>query len=344
MEPEKNQELQIVVSSISIIPSLDWHKQSLRRCLHALGISDGEMRYSKAPITRIWAGHIRELIDLVKRAWKREVIKVHEATGNDPEQWKMLNVVYSAAMRKLAPYLHRGRSITFECHICERSITKKYVSRYQNKSFLCSDIKCIREYRKRKARKLRARYRITKELFCENPKCHTRFHLTNGKGRRRYCSDECRMNHWKEKNNEKIKKQAKARHTKKMPWKEWWKTLTSEQQQDYRRQHAERKQRRIENETPEERATRLDRNNQKMKQYKQRRAERGNPIPYKYIPRKEWLEKKKEQHKDKPWLYETILRQFILSDGRISAVKLKKPYKKVRIKLNQEFGHLIPLK
>jgi hypothetical protein len=348
MESEKIQELQLVVSPNKLnIPPLDWRKQSLRGCLKALGISDEEMRFNNVPIVVSWAGHIDELVDLVKKAWKREVVKVHEATGNDPHLWKMLNVIYSVAMRKLAPSIRKfknRKTITFECHICGRSITKLYVSRYQNKSFLCSDIKCIREYRKRKARKLRMRYRITKEMFCEDPSCHARFHLTNGKGRRRYCSDECRINHWNEKNKEKIKTQIKARHTKRMPWKEWWKTLTPEQQQDYRQKHAERTRRRIDNETPEERAARLEKTNQKMKQYRQRRAEKGNPIPYKYIPKKEWLELKKEKLKDKPWLYETILRQFILPDGRISAIKLKKPYKKVRIKLNQEFEHLMPTK
>jgi hypothetical protein len=131
------------------------------------------------------------------------------------------------------------------------------------------------------------------------------------------------MNHWHEKNIDKIKECQKIQQAKRPKWKDRWVTLTSEQQEEYRKNHFLRQQQRFENESPEKRAERLARNSEKMKEYRKRRAAMGNPIKTPYVDRETWLAKKKEQLKDKPWLYETILQKYLKPDGTISSVALK---------------------
>src|SRR5512136_17353 len=90
------------------LEDLDWHKQSLRKCLHALGLSDEEIRYRKGAraIVLGWTGEVDNLQKLVHDKWKVQVVKCHEANnGGDPEQWKRLNSIYSTILKKLAPSL-----------------------------------------------------------------------------------------------------------------------------------------------------------------------------------------------------------------------------------------------
>ena len=314
-----------------LIPRRDWSKQSLRKCLLALGISEEEMRYRKGArsVREFWAGEVEALMDLAKVAWKKRVVLVHEANdGGDPEQWKILNTIYSTVLKKLAPFIRRSRNnqkkvFDFECMICGNTFKKKIVSWVQYKSSLCDNHECKKEYYRRRSRKQRAKERVGREIHCPNPKCGKRLVITNWKGRRKYCSEDCRITHWNEKNAEKIENQRKIRQEKRPKWREWWVTLTPEQQEEYRIKHSERTQKRHENETPEQRTARLAHNAAKRKEYLKRRAARGNPIKNYYVKREVWLAKKKEQLKDKPWIYETILQKYLRPDGTISSVALK---------------------
>ena len=315
-----------------IIPSQDWNNLTLRKCLSALGISKEEMRYTKGAtnIVKFWKEDIEDLVTLAKVAWKKQVVLVHEANegGGDPEQWKLLNTLYATILKKLAPYIREKRKrknkiLEFDCMICGITFKKKIVSWVQYKSALCDNHECKKEYYRRRSRKQREKTRRVREIFCENLKCRKRMVISNWKGRRRYCSKECRMNHWKEKNISKIKERQKIQQAKRPKWKDKWVTLTPEQQEEYRKNHSLRQQQRYENESPGKRAERLARNNKRMKEYRKRRAALGNPIKNPYIKREEWLAKKKEQYKDKPWIYETILQKYKRPDGTISSVALK---------------------
>lgn len=309
------------------IADVNWQQKSLRQCLKALGLSDHEMRYSGCPLMISWAGNLPELIELVKRTWKQQVVKVHEATGNDPHQWKMLNIVYSATLKKISKYQRktdkRVKTITFTCHVCNKSVTKKYVSRFQNKSFLCDNIDCIREYRRRKQRRLRQRDRVIKRMVCANDQCDKEFNMSDGRGRKRFCSDLCRMDQWRRDNEEKLKAQSKASHERRMAWKDWYAGLTEEQKEVIRVRTIETRRKRFENESPEKQAERRAKLNARMKAYRLKRKAEGRPITSKYIRREDWLAKKKEELKDKPWIYETLLQKYQRPDGTISSVAIK---------------------
>ena len=326
-------------SSIVLIPQkqrtlsrLDWSNQSLRKCLHALGFSDEEIKYKPGSISvlKSWEGEEKVLLELVKKRWKSEVVKCHEASDtSDPVKWKALNTIYSVILKKITPSIRINpgkpiaRFIEFECMVCKGTFKKKIVSWVQYKSSLCNSPECQKEYNRRRTRKQRERYRINKEIFCEHPECGKRVIITNWQGRRRYCSNDCRVSHWHLKNKTKVEEQRKIRQEKRPRWKEWWDTRTPEQQKEYRINHLKLRQNRIENETPEKRRERLDRTNQKRKEYLNRRIAMGNPVKYVYVKREVWLAKKKEQLKDKPWIYETILQKYLKPDGTISHAALK---------------------
>ena len=89
------------------ISTSDWNRQSLRKCLLALGFTDAEMRFRKGArfILESWTGEEKDLLKLVKDKWKEKAVYFHEANHNDPEQWKNVNSLYSAILKKIHKYI-----------------------------------------------------------------------------------------------------------------------------------------------------------------------------------------------------------------------------------------------
>lgn len=302
----------LIVAPIKVInpTNIDWYSQSLRSCLHFLGISDDEMRFRKGArrIIESWKDQENDLLELIKRKWKKQVVLYHEAAQNgDVEKWKEINTVYSAAVRKISSYLPKVKNRNckieyFTCKFCGKTFSKKIISHFQYKSFLCGDIKCTREYRKQKSYNYRKKLKTTFERTCT---CGRRFFTTVSK--KKYCCRECWNNDYLLRNESKLKEQQKIRQQRRTSWKEMFSRLTEEQKQEYRKKHRLQKQKRIESETPEQRKIRLQEKAKEMREYRKKRILEGRPIKTNYIPRKEWLEKKRLQYIDKPWIYETIL-------------------------------------
>lgn len=292
--------MQIIKSNNPLLINDDWNSRSLRKCLIALGLTDLEMRYQKGArrILDSWTGEVESLLELVKKKWKQQVIKYHEATGGDIEKWKIVNTIYSAAIKKISPYLSKVRAkknktITFTCSICGEEKTKKLVSHFQYKSSICNNPECQKTYRRNKSRRQRALAKTNYRRICKNERCGKEFFTTNFN--KIYCCHKCFIATYTRK------------HRQKKDWNAFWNKLTEEQRTNYHRKRAERKQKRIENETPEQRSVRLEKIRIKMQVYREKRKLQGNPIKSKYVSLKDWLEKKQKECSNKPWIFETIL-------------------------------------
>lgn len=253
--------MNLVLNPTPKLPAQEWGRRTLRYCLTALGFTPSEMRYRKGgrSILQSWTGEERDLLEKAKKKWKSQLIPHHEVNGGDPEQWKALNSLYSTIVKKIARTLRKKVSenyIDFECMICKRSFTKKYINWTQLKSALCHNIECIRTYRRNKARRLRLRDRVHKERFCKNLECNKRFLVSNDRGGKTFCSPTCCRVTWKAANRDKIKEQARLDRIRRPSWKEWWKTLTEEQKNAERMKSLDKKWAQIDKETPEQKKSR----------------------------------------------------------------------------------------
>jgi len=285
MIPAVSNEIVLVEKRQNPIDSRDWHKTPLRQCLHALGFTDAEIRHRKGLgfFMDGWTNEATTLLEMAKRRWKELVVPLHEANGGDPEQWKNLNSLYSAVVKKIAPHLKREQSnsrtmVSFTCIICKGKFRKKLVSWMQLKSCLCKDETCQREYRRIKSAKNRPRFH--REAFCENPDCRKRLIIPNTKGMhlKRFCSPECRMLIWDANNIDRKRELQKIAHAKRPKWKERYATLTDEQKEAYRVAHLDRIHKRRANETPEQKAARNVKRTAYARLYRERRRAAGNPI------------------------------------------------------------------
>lgn len=304
----------LVIGSVtkSHIDKKDWSKQSLRTCLHVLGVTDQEMRFKRGVrgIMECWKKDAQVLLDLVKKKWKAQVVVHHEANGGDPEEWKNLNCLYSVIAKRIAPYIpkiaaRKIKFITFDCVICLGTFTKKYVSRFQDKSCLCGKRECYLKNRSIRGKMLRMRYQGTEEVICENPECRKRFFpIGKARGKTRFCSPKCRRKVWAKKNADLLRKWDKSYKTKR-PWKVRFSEKTEEQKEEYRMRRADKTHALIDRETPEHKKARLAKIKVRMQKYRDKRKAEGNPV--KRTNRLEWLEKKKIELIDKPWIYETYV-------------------------------------
>jgi len=258
---------------------LNWHKKSLRQCLMALGFTDKEMRCRKGASFLLdgWTGEIAVLLEMVKRRWKTLLIPLHEANGGNPEAWKNLNTIYSAAIQKIKPNLKREISkkkfMSFVCVICKRPFTKKIISWMQLKSRLCKNKECLREYRRLKA--ANARPRFHSEKFCENLDCQKRFIVPNRVGLhfKKFCSKDCRLVVWNTKNIERKRMLGRLNYAKNPKSREKYALLTEDQKIILRAKKLERIKKLRAKETPDQKIKRQLSRATYARLYRQRQKE-----------------------------------------------------------------------
>lgn len=173
-------------------------KTTLRQCLVALGVTDAEMRYRKNArgIMISWTGEERELLDLVKRKWKRLAALHHEANGGDGEQWKQINQAYTKASNSIRYFLRRihnprtqKKVLIKECAVCGEmfDITVRDDGRFRRKT--CSE-ECRHTYRVRLRRKRRHIAAAIKHVYKICQHCGRQFE-TN-RPQKKYCRTKCR--------------------------------------------------------------------------------------------------------------------------------------------------------
>ena len=288
-----------------------WHNFGLRQCLLALGFTDQEMRYERGVrfILDQWINEVPDLIVLIKKKWKAQVIHYHEANGGDHEQWTRWNSIYSAALKKVSRALHKDRNtIQLNCEICNRMFHKK-ITNSKRKTRVCSSSECRRLYKQKRSRERKQSKQIQFDRICANPGCGKRI-LTHRRDHF-FHSTVC----WRKVYNAIYHLQNKH---KRISWKALWTRLTPEEKEAALKQARERARARIEAESLEQRTVRLAKHNARMKAYRKKRAAEGRPLPNGNVPIEVWLAKKKEKLKDKPWIYETILQKYSFPDGSVS--------------------------
>lgn len=310
---------------------VNWSKKSLRYCLTSMGLTHEEMRYRAGAryLIESWTGEIETLIDLVKKKWKAQVIPLHEANGGDHEQWKNLNSLYSSILRKLGPYVRKnpGAYIDFECQFCKRKVRKMRMSWMQEKSILCDSHECLKAWYRLRAQRYRARFKTNWERFCEYKECGKRFITTNSN--KKFCSKTCFRQNYRSLHPE--HGQSRQPHR----WQKWFATLTEEQKEAYRKRHVELKHEREVNRTPEQMAALRAKRAAYAKIYRDRRKAEGNPVPRSpQMTDQEWMEKKRQELIDKPWLFETI----VLKHKEI----MKKRLRRKKAAMKKRWAHMSP--
>jgi len=281
----------------------NWAKQSLRQCLLALGLTDQQIRYRKGIryILQSWTGEEKTLISLVKKQWKSLVVQHHEATGDDPEQWKRANALYSAILKKVVftvknrPFIETKE---YNCIICKRPVVKIIKAWTQRNSLICSQPECQKEYQNFRVRRLRNRYRPTYDRYCEI--CGNRFFTHDS--RKKYCKDECR-----DVRNNNVRR-ASPHPT--STYAERMARLTTEEKQALHRRHYARFKRKQEHWSEEKWAeyrkkqAAIQAARRQRLTPEQRKAER---LKYRQKTEAELIESQRQKWKDKPWLFETWL-------------------------------------
>ena len=291
------------------IPANNWNKQSLRKCLNGIGLSDDEIRLRKGGrfILNGWTGEERDLLDLVKKKWKEQVRIHHEANKGDPEKWKNVNTLYSAILKKIIGNIKKIQDIPYveyDCIICKKPVIKKVISSFQWKSKVCGNKNCKRLFRNHHAHKRRKRFIIPMERFCAWDECKERFFTTDGK--QKFCKLECRLKainvRWRGRKKEK-------------PYKEKLSQMTPEKLAAFKekeRERAVRKREKIEA-SPEK----LFEHREKKRIYTKKWYSKLPPERKAQINKgrkkrfgEEVIAEKKEQWRDKPWMFETWLMEY----------------------------------
>jgi hypothetical protein len=271
------------------------------------------MRYRKGARSILdgWTGEEKDLLEKVKKKWKGQAVIHHEASGGDPEQWKNVNSLYSAILKKIVRKIRAENQddyIIYDCIICGVEVKKKIINEFRDfqlQSKLCKNSDCHRKHHNNKSRKRLSLMRLTRERYCLLAECQKRFFTTDRK--RKFCSEEHRIldTNKRRKNYKKIKG---------LSWKEKWAKLSPEEQERRKIRHCERQKQRQENETPEQREIRLkkaaeaQRNRTRRLTPEQKAAEYANRKKYN-LTKEQQIEKKREQWKDKPWMFETWLQE-----------------------------------
>jgi len=167
--------------------------RGLRWRLHALGISDAEMRYRPGVrhILGAWTGEEQTLLDLVKRRWKVLATRYHEANGGDPEKWKQVNTLYSAALKRIVKPFPRAKphkTLMRECLICHEIFEFSSAGGGHRRK-TCSN-ECKRLYRVANVQRRRKTVRTAVADYrhcdwCERP-------FSSSDRRKRFCRTQCR--------------------------------------------------------------------------------------------------------------------------------------------------------
>jgi hypothetical protein len=309
-------ENQLVLSTKKVsyhIPANDWKNVSLKRSLRALGFSDEETRFrpSVKSILDCWIGEEKTLLELVKAKWKKLVVIFHEASETaDVEQWKNVNSLYSAIVKKIALGIRKRKTpetVEYNCFICHKPVTKIVKSWTQRNSKVCRNPECKKKYHNYRVRRYRQLCTPNLTRTCAGPECSNRFITKNS--RRKYCCKRCAAN--RNKLVESIAITTGKRIKKKVKWADKVAKMTPEQIQADKLRRAELKAIRISKMTSEELAALRKRRAAYAQQWRRKMTpeERSAYTKRYYKSRVQQIAEKREQWKNKPWMFETWMQQ-----------------------------------